>query len=147
MTGIAYPHMAPPTAASQQLSNDQKRMSTVWEIIGDMLSRNIRAVTECKERYLHVIWILQVDLYTNGNKSQKQRQPCKQHQNVIVRYLVNLTKLIYKKLWLTQIVDLVKWPCRLFQWFILWENKYSILNEDMDNADSLIYCSTIQRIC
>lgn len=71
MTGIAYPHMAPPTAASQQLSNDQERMSTVREIIGDMLSRNINVVTEYKERYLHVIWILQVDLYTNGNKPQK----------------------------------------------------------------------------
>lgn len=77
MTGIAYPHMAPPTAASQQLSNDQERMSTVREIIGDMLSKNINVVTEYKERYLHVIWILQVDLHTNGNKPQKQRQPCK----------------------------------------------------------------------
>ena len=76
MTGIAYPHMAPPTAASQQLSNDQERMSTVREIMGDMLSRNISVVTEFKERNLHVIWILQVDLYTNGNKPQKQRQPC-----------------------------------------------------------------------
>jgi len=76
MTGIAYPHMAPPTAASQQLSNDQERISTVREIIGDMLSRNIGVVTEFKERYLHVIWILQVDLYTNSNKPQKQRQPC-----------------------------------------------------------------------
>lgn len=74
MTGIAYPHMAPPTAASQQLSNDQERMSTVREIIGDMLSRNISVVTDL--RNLHVIWILQVDLYTNGNKPQKQRQPC-----------------------------------------------------------------------
>ena len=76
MTGIAYPHMAPPTAASQQLSNDQERMSTVREIIGDMLSRNISVVTEFKERNLHVIWILQVDLYANGDKPQKQRQPC-----------------------------------------------------------------------
>lgn len=76
MTGIAYPHMAPPTAASQQLSNDQERMSTVREIMRDMLSRNISVVTEFKERNLHVIWILQVDLYTNGNKPQKQRQPC-----------------------------------------------------------------------
>ena len=42
----------------------------------DMLSRNISVVTEFKERNLHVIWILQVDLYTNGNKPQKQRQPC-----------------------------------------------------------------------
>lgn len=71
MTGIAYPHMAPPTAASQQLSNDQERMSTVREIIGDMLSRNISVVTEFKERNLHVIWIRQVDLYTNGYKPQK----------------------------------------------------------------------------
>ena len=77
MTGIAYPHMAPPTAASQQLSNDQERMSTVREIMRDMLSRNISVVTEFKERNLHVIWILQVDLYTNGNKPQKQRQPCR----------------------------------------------------------------------
>ena len=76
MTGIAYPHMAPPTAASQQLSNDQERISTVREIMRDMLSRNISVVTEFKERNLHVIWILQVDLYTNGNKPQKQRQPC-----------------------------------------------------------------------
>ena len=76
MTGIAYPHMAPPTAASQQLSNDQERMSTVREIMRDMLSRNISVVTEFKERNLHVIWILQVDLYANGDKPQKQRQPC-----------------------------------------------------------------------
>ena len=62
---------------------------------------------------------------------------CKQHQNVTARNLVNFTKLIYKKLWLTQIVDLVKWPCLLFQWFILWENKYSILNEDMANAERI----------